>query len=121
MKKILFLFFMAVATALTFSACFFYHRKEITVPADTKITFVVPTEERSEDYLILAADTTQDGIPDIEIKVIDWPAIARICFLKETYPDKDIKIRANSVHQGLSCWILKSRSTSAAEKTIFIN
>jgi hypothetical protein len=120
MKKILFLFFTATATALTFFSC---HQsiKEVIVPADTKITFVVPTEKEGEDYLILAADTTGDGLADIKIKVVDWPAISRICFLKEACPNKNIRIKTSGLSRKKSFWTLTAHSTNAAEKIIFIN
>lgn len=119
MKKILFLFFTTLATVLSICSCR-QNIKEVIVPADTKITFVVP-EEQGEDFIVLATDTTGDGLPDIKIKVVDWPAISRICFLKEAYPNKDIRIKASSLNRRKSFWTLTAHSTNAAEKTIFIN
>lgn len=122
MKKTLFLFFATVSVVLMFFSCQTIKDEDVIVPATSKIVFVVPAEGK-EDYLVLAADTDHDNLPDIYLRVADWPAIVRVCLLKRAYPDKDIRIKVKSISpwQKNSLRNLTAKTADAAEKTIFIN
>lgn len=98
MKKNL-LFTLAVlilAGLATLTSCQKKHQQKvvmlvdkITVPAGENIYFQ-KTTENGGGYLVVPADTTNDGVSDIKLKISTMPVIDRVCFLRIAYPEENI-------------------------------
>lgn len=66
--------------------------KNIIIPANTEIKYLLPTDEYINGCLVLSGDTTGNGLVDVKVEVPFRSLMHRICFLRQIYPSQDIII-----------------------------